>query len=85
MITKSLNNFVRKNFKNININYIDVGSSLPLNKLAIFFKDQFNFIFFEPQYKEFLILNNYLKKNFKSYKIYNSAVSNKKKNKFIFI
>jgi len=79
MITKSLNNFVRKNFKNININYIDVGSSLPLNKLAIFFKDQFNFIFFEPQYKEFLILNNYLKKIFKSFKVYNSAVSNKKK------
>ena len=78
MITKSLNKFVIKNFKDLNINYIDVGSSLPLNKLTLFFKDQFNFIFFEPNYKEFLILKNYLKNKFKSFRVYNSAVSNKK-------
>jgi len=82
MLNENLKNFVNKCFRDVRVNYIDVGSSLPINRLALFFKNQFSFIFFEPNKREFMILKKYLNKNFKSFKVFNSAVSNINKVKF---
>ena len=82
MLSNSLNSFVEKCFKGMKINYVDVGSSLPLNRVALFFKKQFNFIFFEPNFKEFLVLKKFLQKHFVSFKVFNSAISDMNKVNF---
>jgi FkbM family methyltransferase len=71
---QTIGNFLSTEIK---YNYIDVGSSLPLNNFINLFSDFFNIYLFEPNEKEYEKLKKFTKKK-KNFFLQNKAIGLKK-------